>query len=53
MILDAIFGLDATLERGLTANPQFASFDSSAVLRNVRYQGKTYDVTRKGVTPRR
>ena len=51
-IIEGLFGVNATLNEGLTATPRFASFDSSAALRNLRYQGKTYDVTRKGVSAR-
>jgi hypothetical protein len=50
-IIDGIFGVNATLNDGITATPRFASFDPSAALRNVRYQGRLYDVTRKGITP--
>jgi hypothetical protein len=50
-IIECIFGVRATLGQGITAAPQFGRFDPDAVLRNLRYQGKTYTVTRKGITP--
>jgi hypothetical protein len=53
VVLEAIFGVRATLSDGITATPQFASFDPAARLKNLRYQGKLYDVTRKGITPQR
>jgi hypothetical protein len=52
-VIEGIFGVNATLNDGITATPQFASFDPSATLRNLRYQGKLYDVTRKGISSAR
>ena len=49
VIIEAIFGVRATLNQGITAQPQFGRFDRNAVLRNLRYQGRTYTVTRKGI----
>lgn len=49
-IIEGIFGVNATPAHGLTANPQFASFDPDAVLKNVQYQGKLYEVTQSGLT---
>jgi hypothetical protein len=53
VVIDAIFGVRATLNEGITARPQFGEgngqFDRDAVLRNLRYQGRTYTVTRKGI----
>ena len=50
VILEGIFGLRATLTNGLTAKPQFASFDPRASLRNIAYQGELYTVTKDGIT---
>ena len=50
VILEGIFGLRATLTNGLTAKPQFASFDRRASLRNIAYQGDLYTVTKNGIT---
>ncbi|MYH07410.1 MAG: hypothetical protein F4146_02375 [Rhodothermaceae bacterium] len=50
VILEGIFGLRASLTNGLTAKPQFASFDPRASLRNIAYQGDLYTVTKDGIT---
>lgn len=50
VILEGLFGLRATPTEGISANPQFASFDPNATLRNVAYQGKLYTVTKEGLT---
>ena len=49
VILEGIFGLRATLTNGLTATLQFASFDPSASLHNIAYQGNLYTVTKDGI----
>jgi hypothetical protein len=49
VIIEAIFGVRATLNDGISAQPQFGRFDRDAVLRNLRYQGRAYTVTRKGI----
>jgi len=48
VIIESIFGVKAGIT-GIEANPQFSSFDPDAVLRGLRWQGKTYDVSRKGL----
>jgi hypothetical protein len=50
IIIESIFGVRATLNQGITASPQFGKFDSDAVLKNLRYRGKLYTVTRKGIS---
>jgi len=48
VIIESLFGVDATLSDGLTAAPQFADFDPKARLVGLRYQGADYEVTREG-----
>ena len=50
-VVDCIFGIDAGLFSSITANPKFESFDPSAELRNINYQGKRYTASRAGVRP--
>lgn len=47
-IIEGLFGVKATLAGGISARPQFASFDPAAELKNLRYQGKIYTVTKAG-----
>ncbi|WP_428940843.1 MGH1-like glycoside hydrolase domain-containing protein [Fontivita pretiosa] len=49
LIIESIFGVNATLNRGISALPRFGRFDPNAVLRNLSYQGKLYEVTRRGL----
>jgi hypothetical protein len=51
IIIESIFGVRATLNNGISAAPQFGKFDREAVLSNLRYQGKCYTVTGKGISP--
>jgi hypothetical protein len=51
VVIESLFGVRATLADGITATPQFGKFDRDARLRNLRYQGRSYDVTRNGITP--
>lgn len=51
VVIEAIFGVKAGLD-GIEAHPQFSSFDPDAVLRGLKWQGKTFDVTRKGLQQR-
>lgn len=51
VIIESIFGVEATLTDGITARPQFGDFDADARLRNLSYQGQLYDVDRDGVHP--
>ncbi len=48
-ILEGLFGVRATLDGNLSASPRFAGFDPAAELRGLRYQGKDYRVTARGV----
>jgi hypothetical protein len=50
IIIESIFGVRATMNNGISATPQFGKFDREAVLSNLRYQGKFYMVTRKGLS---
>jgi hypothetical protein len=50
IILESIFGVQASFNSGITARPQFGAFDPQSVLRNLSYQGKQYNVTRKGIS---
>lgn len=49
IIIESIFGVKATLSKGIDARPQFGDFDPKAELHNLHYQGKLYKVTRKGL----
>ncbi|HRK30602.1 MAG TPA: hypothetical protein PLD59_05940 [Tepidisphaeraceae bacterium] len=48
-IIESIFGVRAGLQT-IEASPQFGEFDPKAVLRNLRWQGKQYTVTRAGLS---
>ena len=50
-IIDSLFGVNAGLFGGITAKPQFGSFDPNAQLRNLNYQGKSYAADKNGVRP--
>jgi hypothetical protein len=50
-VIEGLFGVKASLNSGITATPQFASFDPAAELHNLGYQGKRYHVRRAGVVP--
>ena len=50
IIIESIFGVRATLANGVSAEPKFGKFDSSAVLRNLNYHGKNHAVTRMGIS---
>ncbi len=52
IIIESIFGVRATLADGISATPVFGKFDRDARLRGLRYQGKQFDVTRNGISPR-
>ena len=51
VIIESVFGVEATLADGLHANPNFGEFDPEARLRGLAYQGVLYDVDRDGVSP--
>jgi len=50
VIVEGIFGVEATIHKGVTASPQFGAFDPKAELNNLNYQGTQYTVTKKGLT---
>jgi hypothetical protein len=50
LVINTIFGANTTLFDGLKAQPKLADFDANASLRNLRYQGKNYVVSAKGVS---
>ncbi len=49
IIIESIFGIKATLNKGISATPQFGSFDAKAELKNISYQGKLYHADSKGL----
>ncbi len=49
IIIESIFGVNASLNKGITAAPQFGSFDPKAELKNISYQGKLYNADAKGL----
>ncbi len=49
MIIEGLFGVKAGL-KSIEAYPRFGGFDQDAALRGLKWQGKTYDVTRNGLT---
>jgi hypothetical protein len=51
VVVESIFGVRATLRDGISAEPQFGAFDPSARLRNLRHQGRLYDVDARGLHP--
>ena len=51
IIIESVFGVKAD-QGGISAEPKFAGFDPDSVLRGLNYQGKLYDVTRKGIQKR-
>jgi len=50
IIIESIFGVRAGL-KSIDAAPQFGKFDRNAALRGLRWQGRSYDVTRDGLVP--
>jgi hypothetical protein len=48
LVIDSIFGAELTLSDGLKVNSHLASFDPSARLEGLRYQGSLYTVTKDG-----
>jgi hypothetical protein len=48
LVLDTIFGVEATLFDGVKATPQLAHFDPNARLEGLFYQGAEYSVSRAG-----
>lgn len=49
IIIESIFGVRAGFTN-ITATPQFGRFDPESRLKNLRWQGKIFDVTRKGLS---
>ena len=49
IIIESIFGINATLNKGIKAVPQFGSFDAKAELKNISYQGNLYHADAKGL----
>ncbi len=56
IIIECIFGVNATLNNGISAKPQFGSlpggrtsFDAKAELKNISYQGKLYHANIDGL----
>ncbi len=49
VIIESIFGVEASLASGVRAEPRFGAFDPDARLRNLAHQGRLYDVTRNGI----
>jgi hypothetical protein len=47
-VIDSIFGAELTLSDGIRVNFHLGSFDSSARLEGVRYQGGLYTITKDG-----
>ncbi len=48
LVIDSIFGAELTLSDGIRVNSHLGSFDSSARLEGVRYQGGLYTITKDG-----
>ncbi len=49
IIIESIFGVDASIYKGISASPQFGEFDPKAELINLSYQGKLYKVNKNGL----
>ena len=49
IVIESIFGINATLNKGISSVPQFGSFDSKAELKNIYYQGKLFHADSKGL----
>jgi hypothetical protein len=48
LVIDSIFGAELTLSDGIKVNSHLGSFDSSARLEGLRYQGGLYTITKDG-----
>jgi hypothetical protein len=53
VIIESIFGVNATLTEGITAQPAFGPLDKDSRLTNLSYQGDLYDVDSKGIRPQK
>lgn len=49
IIIESLFGIRATLNKGISAEPQFGSFDPKAELKNIAYQGNLYNADANGL----
>ncbi len=49
IIIESIFGVNASLRNGISAQPNFGKFDPKAELKNLSYQGKLYHVNKNGI----
>jgi len=49
IVIESIFGVNATLNKNISAVPQFGSFDVKAELKNISYQGNLYHANSKGL----
>jgi len=49
IIIESIFGVEASLNNGISAKPDFGEFDQNAELKNLSFQGKLYHVNKKGI----
>ncbi|MCD6384680.1 hypothetical protein J7M23_02780 [Candidatus Sumerlaeota bacterium] len=50
MVIESLFGVNATLDKGLKFKGVAPQLDKGASLRNLRYQGKNYHIDRNGIT---
>lgn len=53
VVIESIFGVRATMSKGITAEPRFGPLDKDSRLRNLSYQGELYDVDVSGIHRRR
>ena len=51
VIIESIFGVNATLNQGITAQPAFGPLDKDSRLTNLSYQGAMYDIDSTGIHP--
>ena len=49
IIIESIFGVNASISKGIKANPNFGKFDPKAELKNLAYQGKLYHISKNGI----
>jgi len=49
MIIESLFGVNATLFDGVTATPRFDTLDPDAKLKNLHYQGSNYSIDQTGI----
>jgi hypothetical protein len=51
LVIEGVFGVDVTLDGGLSAAPRIAALDPDARLRGLVVGGRSYDVTAQGIAP--